>query len=157
VQEAKFLKHLFSILLMVIIYKKAGLSVYQGRDWRKKTGKKIKPNRKKRKHEFGRYPILTKISSSSKEIRYAIRTKGGRIKIKAKEVIYANVLDPETKEVKKVKILEILENPSDRNLNRMKVITKNTKIETEIGTAVVTSRPGQEGIINAILLKEKSR
>jgi len=142
---------------MVIIYKKAGLSVYQGRDWRKKTGKKIKPNRKKRKYEFGRYPILTRISSSNEEVRYAIRTKGGGIKIKTKEVLYANVLDPETKEVKKVKILEVLENPSDRNLNRMKVITKNTKIKTELGTAVVTSRPGQDGIINAILLKEENK
>jgi len=142
---------------MVIIYKKAGLSVYQGRDWRKKTGRKLKPSRKKRKYEYGRYPILTKISASGEEVKYAIRTKGGGIKIKAKEVSYANVLDPETKEVKKVKILEVLENPSDRNLNRMKVITKNTKIKTELGIAIVTSRPGQEGVINAILLKEGSK
>jgi len=142
---------------MVLIYKKAGLSVYQGRDWRKKTGKKLKPNRKKRKYEYGRYPILTRIATSNEEVRYAIRTKGGGIKIKAKGVLYANVLNPETKEIKKVRILEVLENPSDRNLNRMKVITKNTKIKTELGIAVVTSRPGQDGVINAILLKEGSK
>ncbi len=142
---------------MVVIYKKSGLSVYQGRDWRKETGKKLKPHRKKRKHEYGRHPILTKISENEEEIRYAIITKGGNIKIKAKKVLYANVLDPETGKAKKVRILGVLENPSDRNLDRMNVITKNAKIKTELGVALVTSRPGQDGVINAILLKANSK
>jgi len=141
---------------MVIIYKKAGLSVYQGRDYRKKTGRKLKPYRKKRKYEYGRYPILTRLASQE-EVRYAVKTKGGNFKIKVKEVLFANVLDPESNEVKKVKILEVLENPSDRKLNRMKIITKNTKIKTELGVAIVTSRPGQDGIINAILLKREDK
>ncbi|HID05027.1 MAG TPA: hypothetical protein EYP20_04390, partial [Aigarchaeota archaeon] len=34
-------------------------------------------------------------------------------------------------------------------------ITKGTIIETELGKAVVTSRPGQDGVINAILLEKK--
>lgn len=137
---------------MVTIHTKIGLSVYQGRDWRKENGKKLKPNRKKRKYEYGRFPTLTKIGKD--DVRYVIRTKGGGIKIRLKEVLYANVLNPETKEIKKVKILDVVKNPSDKNLDRMKIITKNTIIKTEIGDAVVTSRPGQDGVINAILIKK---
>jgi small subunit ribosomal protein S8e len=140
---------------MVTIYRKLGLSVYQGRDWRKENGKRLKPYRKKRRYEYGRFPILTKIGEE--EIRYAVRVRGGNIKIKAKKVLYANVYDPEEKKIKKVKILEVIKNPSDRKLDRLKVITKNTIIRTEIGEAKVTSRPGQDGVINAILLKRSEK
>lgn len=145
----------YLIQLMVTIYKKLGLSIYQGRDWRKESGKKITPFRKKRKYEYGRFPILTKIGND--ELRYAVRTKGGLIKIKLKNAVYANVLDPETKIVKKAKIIDVVKNPSDRNLDRMKVITKNCIIKTEIGDAIVTSRPGQDGVINAILIKPQGK
>jgi len=60
---------------MVNIYKKGGLSVYQGRDLRKENGKIKSPNSKKRKANYGRYPILTKISKGNEEIRYIFRTK----------------------------------------------------------------------------------
>lgn len=139
---------------MVTIEKRIGLSVYQGRDWRKETGRILTPNRKKRKYEYGRTPTLTKLASSGEELRYKIRTKFGGIKIRLKEALYANVLNPKTKEIKRVKILDVT-NPNDKNLDRMKVITKNSIITTEIGKAVVVSRPGQEGVINAILIEEK--
>ncbi|MEM4772622.1 MAG: 30S ribosomal protein S8e [Nanoarchaeales archaeon] len=136
---------------MAINYRKLGLSIYQGGDWKKENGKKLTQTRKKRKYEYGRFPILTKIGKE--EVRYIIRTKGGSIKVKLKEALYANVLDKETNTIKKVKILDVLKNPADRNLDRMKVITKNSIIKTEIGDAIVTSRPGQDGTINAVLIK----
>ncbi|MGB9674606.1 MAG: 30S ribosomal protein S8e [Nanopusillaceae archaeon] len=139
---------------MVTIEKRIGLSVYQGRDLRKENGKIKTPNSKKRKHNYGRFPTLTRKSEKNDELRYKIRTKGGNIKIRLKEALYANVLNPETKEIKRVKILEVVENPNDKNLNREKIITKNTIINTEMGKAVVVSRPGQDGVINAILLKQ---
>jgi small subunit ribosomal protein S8e len=139
---------------MVNIYKKGGLSVYQGKDLRKENGKIKSPNSKKRKANYGRYPILTKISKGNEEIRYIFRTKGGNYKVKLKSALYVNVLNPETKEIKRVKISGVIKNPNDKNLDREKIITKNAILNTEIGKVLVTSRPGQDGIINGILIKE---
>ncbi|MCD6558125.1 MAG: 30S ribosomal protein S8e, partial [Candidatus Aenigmarchaeota archaeon] len=38
---------------------------------------------------------------------------------------------------------------------RRNIITKGAIIMTEDGRAVVTNRPGQEGVINAKLIEEK--
>jgi len=50
--------------------------------------------------------------------------------------------------------LGVIKNPNDKNLDREKIITKNAILNTEIGKVLVTSRPGQDGIINGILIKE---
>ncbi|BFI73661.1 30S ribosomal protein S8e [Nanoarchaeota archaeon] len=139
---------------MVTVYRKLGLSIYQGKDLRKESGKIKTPNSKKRRIHYGRYSTYTKLSKSNDELRYIVRVKGGNYKVKLKEALYANVLNPDNKEIKKVKILEVVKNPNDKNLDRLKIITKNTIINTEIGKAVVVSRPGQDGVINAVLLKQ---
>ena len=66
--------------------------------------------------------------------------------------IVANVLDPEKNTAKKVEILDVLDNTANRDFVRRKIITKGAVIETELGQARVTSRPGQHGVINAVLL-----
>ena len=129
-----------------------GLSVYQGRDWRSETGRRLKPNRKKRKYEMGRHPTYTRFEETVEII--PIRTKGGGVKVRVYKTPYANVIDPETKKAQKVRILKVIENPADRNLDRMGIITKGTIIETELGKARVTSRTGQDGTVNAVLIKE---
>ncbi|MEM5790747.1 MAG: 30S ribosomal protein S8e, partial [Candidatus Aenigmatarchaeota archaeon] len=83
-------------------------------------------------------------------------TKGGKVKIKAISVEFANVLDKKTNTIKKVKILGIEENPANPHFVRHGIITKGCTIKTEIGLAKVTSRPSQEGIVNALLIREKS-
>ncbi|MCE4622698.1 MAG: 30S ribosomal protein S8e, partial [Desulfurococcales archaeon] len=35
------------------------------------------------------------------------------------------------------------------------IIVKGAIIETTEGKAIVTSRPGQDGVVNAVLIKEK--
>ncbi|HDJ25717.1 MAG TPA: 30S ribosomal protein S8e, partial [Candidatus Bathyarchaeota archaeon] len=57
-------------------------------------------------------------------------------------------------ETKTVDILRVVKNPANVDYDRRGVITKGTIIETPIGRAVVTSRPGQDGVVNAVLLKE---
>ena len=64
----------------------------------------------------------------------------------------ANVLDPKTKKYEQLKIKTIVENPANRHFVRRNIITKGSVIETEKGKARVTSRPGQEAVINAILI-----
>lgn len=123
------------------------MAIWHGKKGRKATGGKIHLARKKRKYELGNSPLLTKVGEEKKKI---VRTKGGGIKIKAFAVEFANILDPNTRVVKKVKILDVLENPSNPQLVRRKIITKGAIIKTELGKAKVTSRPSQTGIVNAL-------
>lgn len=124
---------------------------YHGRDLRKPTGGKIRLHRKKRKYEMGRDPIET--LPAEQEDRIKKRVRGGNIKIGLKYATHANVLDPETNRVYKLKILRVKENPASVDYSRRGVITKGAVIETERGLAKVTSRPSQDGVVNAVLLK----
>ncbi len=119
---------------------------------RKITGGRRKPHRKRRKYELHREPTETRIGEEKRKI---IRTKGGGRKVRAVQVMYANVTDKKNNVTKKVKILSVVENPSNREWSKRGIITKGTIIMTEIGKAVVTSRPGQDGVVNAVLIEEK--
>ncbi|MCL7384367.1 MAG: 30S ribosomal protein S8e [Thaumarchaeota archaeon] len=118
---------------------------------RKPTGGKKRPYRKKRRYERGGEPVLTLIGDRKVKIK---RQRGGGLKYSLASDYYANVVDSETGTCKKVKILRVIANKASRDYERRGVITKGAIIETEAGKARVTSRPGQDGIINAILLRE---
>lgn len=67
-------------------------------------------------------------------------------------VEWANVLDPKKKKAKRARILTVKGNPANPHFVTRNIITKGATIETELGTARVTSRPGQHGVINAVLV-----
>ncbi|MBC7090307.1 MAG: 30S ribosomal protein S8e [Nitrososphaeria archaeon] len=117
---------------------------------RKPTGGVRVPNRGRRAYEQHGYPVDTKVGQ---ELRFLKRCKGGGYKVKCVTTSYANVVDPVSKQARKVKILKLLLNPASRDLTRRGVITKGALLETELGQAKVTSRPGQDGIVNAVLVK----
>ena len=58
------------------------------------------------------------------------------------------------KTIERAKIIRVLRNPVNIDYDRRKIITKSTIIETSLGEAVVTSHPGQDGLINAILVTQ---
>ena len=129
------------------------MGVYHGNDLKKITGgKKRRHVKVKRKYWMGRFPINTTLAD--KELRKIERVRGGNYKVKLRYAQYANVTDPRTYETKKVKILRVLETPANKELARHGIIVKGTIIETELGIAKVSSRPGQSGVINAILIPE---
>jgi small subunit ribosomal protein S8e len=131
------------------------MGVYQGNDLKKPTGGKKRPHQKvKRKYWMGRYPTFTRLDR--RDVRERIRVRGGNYKIRLKRAAYANVVDPSTNTAKKVRILRILETPANPHYARTGIIVKGTIIETELGKAVVTSRPGQDGVINAVLIEKKA-
>jgi len=68
--------------------------------------------------------------------------------LSAKEV---NVSDQKGK-TQKTEILNVVENPANPNLVRRNVITKGAVVETKLGRVRVTSRPGQEGTVNGVLV-----
>ena len=118
---------------------------------RKRTGGKKRPWRKKRKFELGSFPTETKLGPV--ERRNVVRRRGGNLKVRLLEARRANVADPGTGETRTVEILRVLKNPANVDYDRRGVITKGTIIETPLGPAVVTSRPGQDGVVNAVLLR----
>jgi len=92
---------------------------------------------------------------AQKEEREARRSKGGGSKQAGKVVLYASVSSK--RGVKKAKILKVLESPDNPHFSRENLITKGAFIETELGKARVTSRPGQHGVVNAVLVEETSQ
>ncbi len=129
------------------------MSYFQGRDLRKESGGAKKALRKKRKRELGNPPTETVLEQE--EERYIERIYGGPVKIRAKSAVYANVTDQPSGKTKKVKISRVVSNPASVDYSRRGVITRGAIIETEDGRAKVTSRPGQSGVINAVLQAEK--
>jgi small subunit ribosomal protein S8e len=126
---------------------------WQGRSLRKPTGGRIWAKKEKRKSEMGREFIEVRLAPTRLE---HLRTSGGGEKLRLLSSDVANVTDPKTGKTTKTKILSVLENPADRHFVRRNVLTKGALIETELGRARVTGRPGQHGSVNAVLLESKS-
>ena len=120
---------------------------------RKASGGRKRRYRTKRRFERGSFPTETKLGKPKRKVR---RKLGGNEKVRLLVVKHANVSDASGK-TKKVEILRVVKNPANIDYDRRGVITKGTIIETSLGTARVTSRAGQDGIVNAILVpKEKA-
>ena len=94
----------------------------------------------------------TKVSAPK---RVEQRVRGGKRKFRLLSADIANVTDPETRQTKQAKILTVVENPADPHFVRRNLLTRGAVIETELGKARVTSRPGQVGIINAVLIEPR--
>jgi len=124
------------------------MPIHHGRSKRKATGAKLRSFRKKKKYEIGREPVETKVGEEKKK---KVRIRGGNFKIKLQAVRYVNVTDRGV--TKKVRVLGVEENPANLDFTRRQIITKGTIIQTDIGLARVTSRPGQDGIINAVTVE----
>ena len=117
---------------------------------RKKTGGRRVAHRKRRAFERDYYPAETELGEISVLKR---RVKGGSAKVALTNVDFANVVDTSTGKAQKSKIVSVIDNPSNRDYSRRKVITKGAILQTELGKAKVVSRPGQHGVVNAILMK----
>ncbi|MFQ5871305.1 MAG: 30S ribosomal protein S8e [Candidatus Geothermarchaeales archaeon] len=116
---------------------------------RKATGARRRAQRKKRKFERGHDPTLTALGPTR---RVVSRVKGGTRRSRLFSTQFANVSDPKTNTVSRTKIRKVESNPSNRDYDRRGIITKGAVILTEMGKAVVTSRPGHDAIVNAKLL-----
>jgi small subunit ribosomal protein S8e len=124
------------------------VSIWQARSKRKSTGGRITQARKKLKRELGRESTFTVIGEVNKK---KVRCFGGTEKMKIMKTEYSNLLTKEG--YKKAKITGVTDNPANRHFVRRSIITKGAIITTELGKAKVTSRPGQDGVINAVLIE----
>jgi small subunit ribosomal protein S8e len=120
-----------------------------GRSLRKRTGGRRRPFRNKRKHEAGTESTETRVGSPTFK---AVDSRGNTRKVRAIRTDVASVaVDGE---VVRADIEDVVENPSDPNYARRNIITKGAVVETTEGRARVTSRPGQDGQVNAVLVDE---
>ena len=117
---------------------------------RKYSGGMYLRARKKRLCDMGRHPTHTKVSE--KDTRVFISTKGSGLKVRVLESHFVNLFDPKHEKFEKVEVKTVVENPANRHFVRRNIITKGTIITTSLGKARVTSRPGQDGTVNAILV-----
>ena len=126
------------------------MALWQGKSNRKPTGGRLVPSQGKRKFEISREKQYTKLGKQSLK---QYRTCGGNVKVGMLAAEFANVVDKKTNTVKKVKITNVKTNPADPNYVQRNIINKGATIQTELGDAIVTSRPGQDGAVNAVLLE----
>jgi len=126
------------------------MAIWSGKSRRKISGGRRVYSRNKRKFEIGPEKQHTLVGEESKKFA---RVRGGAQKIRVMSAEKANVLNPKTRKVKMTDIKTVLENPSNPHYVQRNIITKGATIKTKLGNAKVTSRPGQDGVINAVLLK----
>ena len=118
---------------------------------RKITGGKYRDFRKKKKHSLSGIERKVKLRETKQK---TIKSRGNSKKTFLLSANFANIINKETKKAKKVKILNVLETPSNRFLARQNILVKGALIETELGKAKITNRPSQEGMVQAVLVKE---
>ncbi|MCL5100373.1 MAG: 30S ribosomal protein S8e [Candidatus Marsarchaeota archaeon] len=126
-------------------------SQFHGKSERKigGNGKQKKKSRDKKRHEMGGFFVATRVTEAETNVSKSVRTRGaGRVN-KLKYAAFANVLTKQG--YKKAKIKSILESKDNRNFARLKIMTKGSLIDTELGKAIITNRPGREGCVNAVL------
>ncbi|MFB6125443.1 MAG: 30S ribosomal protein S8e [Halanaeroarchaeum sp.] len=121
---------------------------YQGRSMRTKTGARVRPHGKKDKDELGRSPTEAELGEPR------LRTVDARGNVEKVRALATNVATVNIEgETVASEILDVVENPANPNYVRRNILTKGAVIETEEGRARVTSRPGQTGQVNAVLVE----
>ena len=123
---------------------------------RKESGGRRRTGRRCTKKLSWRGGTFSETKLSEKEQRVILTKRGNTLKNQLRYAIYANVFDSATKKTSKAKILTIIENDANRQFARRNIITKGAIIEIDLNGkkhAKVTSRPGQDGIISAVIVE----
>jgi small subunit ribosomal protein S8e len=116
----------------------------------KTTGGRRHPLRIRRKYETDRYPNEA-VTGAQVTVTRTVRGKNRKTAVKT--IDFVNLATGDAK-VKKTKILKVLDNATNNDYKRRGIITKGAILETQDGKCKVVSKPGQNGIVNAILVKE---
>ena len=120
------------------------------RSHRKSTGGLLNSHKKKKKFERGSEFLDTRIG---KEKKKTVKALGGNMKIKLLSIEKINVAHKG--KIKTAKISSVVENHANPHYVRRNVLTKGGIVKTDLGNVKITSRPGQDGVINGILVEEK--
>jgi len=122
---------------------------WQGRSKRKYTGGKYKPSRKRRVYERGRDFLPLTVGEVKRKKN---NVRGGGEKLILLSIDKINVTDTKTGITKSAKIKTVVENSANPHFVRRNIMTKGAVVETDLGKVKVTSRPGQDGVLNGVLI-----
>ncbi len=111
-------------------------------------GRYSQGSRAKKKSELAGFPTNTRLGETKTKSK---RVLGGNNKKSLLSAKFVNVSDKKGK-VTKTEIVNVIENPANPHLVRRNVLTKGAIVETKLGKVKITSRPGQETIVNGVLL-----
>ncbi|MBS3137506.1 30S ribosomal protein S8e [Candidatus Woesearchaeota archaeon] len=125
--------------------------IYQERSLRKPSGGRIKAYRKKKQYYTGSNPTLPRIEEKPKY--KIVKTYGGNVKVRTMAEQFITVFDSKDKKTKKVKMNNIVDNKANKLYVRRNILTKGAVVETELGKAVITTRPAQSGSVQGKLLQ----
>ena len=125
------------------------MAILTKRSNRKSTGGRYKSKLTKKLANLGSLSRYTKIGEKSVRVS---RVMGANKKVFLLKTNVVNVYDKKNKKYIKTKILSVIESPSNRHFVRRNILTKGAIIKTDLGNAKITSRPGQEGTLNAVLV-----
>ena len=105
---------------------------------------------KKRKFEIGREPVLPTIGADKRKY---VRIRAAKTRVRMLTAQTANVTNPKTGKTAPARIQTVTGNPANINYVRRNILTKGAIVQTSAGKARITSRPGQHGAINAVLVE----
>lgn len=126
------------------------MALWQGNSRRKPTGGRLVRAQKKRRSEIAREHIDAHVGVHRHKLS---RTKGANQKVKLLSTEAINVTDPKAGTTKKATLTNVLENPANIHYVRRNILTKGAIVETSAGKARITSRPGQHGALNGVLVE----
>ena len=112
------------------------------------TGGLRRPLRSRKKFETNRFPNEAVIGE---QITVTRKVRGKNVKTAIKTINTVNLIIDS--KAKRVKILKVLENSTNNDYQRRGIISKGAILETVEGKCRVMSRPGQHGVVNAVLIK----
>ncbi len=134
------------------------MTIWHEKSNRKESGgiRRSKNRATKRLHQKG--GVFAETTLAKENETKVIQSRGKKTKTKVRKAHTASVTNPQTGKTHSMNIVWVHENAANRLYVRRNIITHGTLIEVEgNGTkafARVTSRPGQDGTVNAILTEK---
>ncbi|HYA10253.1 MAG TPA: 30S ribosomal protein S8e [Thermoplasmata archaeon] len=123
------------------------MGIWQGRSRRKRTGGRLRLNRKKRRFEIARELQVATVGAGTVK---TYRVRGGNVKLRILTATTVNVYDPASRKMTPARIVTVRENPANPNYVQRNIITRGAILETELGLVRIRSRPGQDGVLNGV-------
>jgi small subunit ribosomal protein S8e len=130
------------------------MAIYQIRSKRKLTGGRYKKLKVKKLANSGNLPRHTNLAE--RRSKY-ISTRSNNTKQILLSENNVNVFDAKSKTHKKVKIDNVIETPDNRNFVTRNILTKGAIVKTELGNVKLTSRPGQTGSVEGVLVQNNDK
>ncbi|WP_159899876.1 30S ribosomal protein S8e [Salinirussus salinus] len=118
------------------------------RSTRTRTGGRRRRSSDRKKHQLGSEPTETTVGERRLK---TVEARGGTEKVRAMQTDTATVATDDGTVAATIE--SVAENPANPNYARRNILTKGAVIETDAGRARVTSRPGQDGQVNAVLVE----